>query len=80
MTAQLEPRCLTKQQAADYCGLSLAGFGEWVRTGIVPKAIPNTHRWDKKAIDAALYRQSGIAVQSSVSALDEWRVKRDARV
>ena len=55
MTA-LEPRLFTKEQAAQYCGLSISGFGQWVACGKVPEAIEvlGTVRWDKKAIDIAL--------------------------
>lgn len=73
------PRCLTKRQAADYCGLSLSGFAEWVRSGIVPPAIPKTTRWDKKAIDIALDRLSDITEQSKVSALDRWKATQAKR-
>lgn len=75
----LAPRLLSKSEAAAYCNLSLSGFGEWVRVGRLPNSIPHTHRWDRRAIDQALDRLSGIASSSNVSALDEWRAKRDAR-
>ncbi|MFG1223831.1 hypothetical protein [Xanthobacter wiegelii] len=32
----IEPRCLTLQQAADYCALTPSGFAAWQRQGIVP--------------------------------------------
>lgn len=54
------PRLLTKEAAADYCSLTPAGFATWVKQGRLPKAIPGTHRWDRKAIDARLDRLSGI--------------------
>jgi DNA topoisomerase-3 len=50
-----DARCLNRQQAAAYCGCdSLSTFADWVRRGIVPGPIPGTHRWDRRAIDAAL--------------------------
>src|SRR5258708_2996806 len=55
------PRGLSKSDAAEYCGCAtLEAFDDWVRKGIIPGAIPGTHRWDRKAIDAALDRASGL--------------------
>jgi len=60
ITAQLPPRGLTRDAAAAYCGLSPQGFDDWVKRGVVPGPIPGTQRWDRKAIDLALDRASGI--------------------
>ena len=61
----MTPRGLSKQQAAEYCGcVTLEAFDAWVRKGIVPGAIPGTHRWDRKALDAALDRASGLITPS----------------
>jgi hypothetical protein len=50
-----DARSLNRHQAAAYCGCdSLSTFADWVRRGIVPGPIPGTHRWDRRAIDAAL--------------------------
>ena len=58
-------RGLTKQEAADYCGCNtLAAFDRWQQKGIVPAAIPGTNRWDRKALDAALDRASGLVTES----------------
>jgi len=58
-------RCLTKQEAAEYCGCKTMGaFDQWRAKGIVPDAIPGTNRWDRKALDAALDQASGIVTQS----------------
>lgn len=56
----IEPRGMSKEQAAAYAGCqSLSAFNEWVRRGIMPRPIPGTRKWDRKAIDAALDRISG---------------------
>ena len=55
------PRMLTRKQAAEYLNVTTAGFDVWVRKGIVPTAIAGTRRWDKRAIDASLDRQSGLS-------------------
>ena len=35
-------------------------FHGWIRRGILPGPIPGTHKWDRKAIDRALDRASGL--------------------
>lgn len=73
----LDKRGLTKDEAAEYCGLSAAGFADWVRRGIAPGPIPDTHRWDRKALDLALDKASGIT-STMPSAYDEWKAGRHA--
>lgn len=55
-----EPRLLTREQAAAYCGYSRSGFSRLVANGALPGPIPGLARWDKKAIDAKLDRISGL--------------------
>jgi len=75
-----DPRLLTKSEAATYCRCSLSAFDDWIRRGIMPGSIPGTHRWDRKAIDRALDKLSGIVPQSdTATAYDEWKAKRAAR-
>nr|WP_246562946.1 hypothetical protein [Bradyrhizobium liaoningense] len=57
---------MTKHEAAAYCGCNtLAAFDSWLQKGIVPKAIAGTNRWDRKALDAALDRASGLVTDSA---------------
>ena len=66
------PRGLTREQAAEYCGCeSTDAFADWVRRGIVPGPIPDTRRWDRKAIDRALDRRSGL-IEASAQSFEEW--------
>ena len=59
-------RGLSKHEAAEYCGCAtLAAFDRWRQKGIVPAPIPGTTRWDRKALDAALDRASGLVAGSS---------------
>lgn len=58
--ADTSRRCLTREQAADYCGLTPTGFYAWQRQGIIPGPIPGTKRWDRHALDAALDKASGL--------------------
>lgn len=57
---RIEPRLLTKEQAAAYCGYCANAFGRHVSEGNLPPAIPGTHRWDRKALDAAIDKLSGL--------------------
>ena len=75
--APIQPRGLTREDAAAYCSLTPEGFDEWVRKGIVPGPIKGTQRWDRRAIDHALDRISGLAAPSRASsALEEWKSSR----
>ncbi|SFI39704.1 hypothetical protein [Bradyrhizobium sp. Gha] len=71
-------RCLTKNEAAAYCGCNtLAAFDRWRAEGIVPDAIPGTNRWDRKAIDRALDRASGLVTDSAaeLSPYQRWKAE-----
>lgn len=58
----LVPRGLTKDQAAAYVGCAtVRTFEAWVSRGLMPPAMPSTLRWDKRALDLAMDRLSGIA-------------------
>ena len=55
------PRGLSRKDAAAYSGCdTLSAFNDWIRRGILPGPIPGTHRWDRKAIDWALDKASGL--------------------
>ncbi len=75
----IQPRGLTREDAAAYCGLTPDGFDAWVRRGIVPGPIPGTQRWDRKAIDLALDRASGIqsSGEATASPFKAWRSSRE---
>jgi predicted DNA-binding transcriptional regulator AlpA len=75
----IAPRLLTREQAAAYCGLSVHGFSDWVKTARLPGPIRGTVRWDRKAIDAALDRASGLQATLQPSPLEEWKARRHAR-
>lgn len=68
----ITPRGLSREQAAEYCGCeSVSASDDWVRKGIVPRAMKGTSRWDRKAIDRALDRLSGLLSDADTS-FDEW--------
>ena len=45
---------LTREQAAELCGLTPAGFDVWVRKGIVPGPLAGTRRWSRAELERAL--------------------------
>jgi hypothetical protein len=71
-------RLLSKSEAAKYCNLSATQFAQWVKAGRISPAIPGTNRFDKIKLDMDIDRLSGIATQSSVSALETWKAMKDA--
>lgn len=75
MTTDIEPRLLSRQEAATYCGVSVATFSGWVTAGHIPRPLFGSKRWDKKAIDAALDKASGLALPVAASdedPLEKW--------
>jgi hypothetical protein len=55
---------MTGSEAAAYLGLTPATFSKWVADRRVPQPLPGTRRWDRKAIDLALDKASGIVEPS----------------
>lgn len=50
-----EPRGMSLEEAAAYAGCrTVSAFKDWVRNGIMPRPIPGTRIYDRKAIDAKL--------------------------
>jgi hypothetical protein len=68
------PRLITKKAAAAHCGVSAPTFVKWVLAGAMPPALPVIKKWDRKAIDLALDKASGLEVHSepTESALEKW--------
>jgi len=71
----MPPRGLSVEQAASYAGCNtVAAFRAWVRKGIMPPPLPGTHRYDRKAIDVALDRLSGLTTKlTEVSEYEAWK-------
>jgi hypothetical protein len=68
---------------AAYLGLTPAAFHKWVAEGRIPKPLPGTRRWDRKAIDLALDNASQIAAPSVAPEPEdpfmEWKRNNEAR-
>jgi hypothetical protein len=79
----IEPRLMSGSDAAAYCGVAPATFSQWVAAGRMPGPLPETRRWDRKAIDLALDKASGIKAPSTVpdtqEVEDDWERKYEAR-
>ena len=68
------PRLLSRHEAAAYCGCSPSTFSRWVTEGYLPRPLFGSKRWDKRAIDAAIDRASGIdtAKTEEVDPMEKW--------
>lgn len=76
---RIEPRGMTREDAAAYCSLSPSTWDRWVSEGRMPPPVPGTHRWDRKAVDLAWDRLSGISsteITASDAAVAEWCASR----
>jgi hypothetical protein len=83
--SHIEPRLLSGKDAAAYCGLVPATFSQWVAAGRLPGPLPGTRRWDRKAIDLALDKLSGIETHAAPpeddvdAAFARWDAENEAR-
>ncbi len=76
----MEPRAITKAEAASYCGLTPTGYSAWVRAGRVPGPLPGTRRYCKIALERALDRLSGVEASApALSPLERWKAKQAAQ-
>lgn len=67
-----EPRLMSGSDAAAYCGVAPVTFSKWVSDGTIPKPLPGTRRWDRKAIDLTLDKLSGIEAPRAEPEEDEY--------
>lgn len=73
MSRAVVRRGLTREEAAEYCGCkTLSSFDERVRRGLIPRSMPGTHTWDRKAIDAVFDKVSGLAPKMGGDIEDEY--------
>ena len=76
----ITPRGLTHKEVALYCGLSIAGFDNYRRRGLLPGPTLPGKRYDIALIDRTMNMLSGIGYTAQpISALQEWRNARGAR-
>lgn len=80
----IEPRLISKATAAAYLGVTAATFAKWGAAGLVPGPLPGTRRWDRRALDLAIDKLSGIAVHRPLLDADEmtlaeWKSQNETR-
>lgn len=75
----LHPRGITRKEAAAFVGLSPSAFDAARARGEYPGPTLAGRRYDKKLLDRALDRLSGIADGALPTDLDTWRARRAAR-
>jgi hypothetical protein len=74
-----QPRLMTIDELATYCRLSPSGVRSLIARGLLPQSLPGSRRWDRRAVDAALDRASGIRAAPEESAFQRWKRDRDER-
>jgi hypothetical protein len=75
-----QPRLITKKAAAAYCGVTSVTFGKWVLSGMMPPPYRATRMYDRKAIDAALDKDSGLGVSiDTEDPFDRWEREQAAK-
>lgn len=71
-------RLLSRQVAAAYCGCSPSTFSAWVACGHMPAPLFGSKRWDRKAIDLALDKASGLDQGSDATETPYQKWKRES--
>ncbi len=72
----MEHLALTRDEAAELCGLSPAGFDVWVRKGIVPGPVKGTRRWSRAALARALGGETAANDDDAEAAYRRWKESR----
>ena len=72
----MQKRLLSREEAASYTGTTARQFSVWVKKGIMPERLPETLKWDIRAIDAHLDKKSGLITKEK-KVVDEWFAERD---
>jgi predicted site-specific integrase-resolvase len=77
MRPALTSRGLTREQAAEFAGISPSTFDKYRREGKFPGPTLPGRRYDKRLMEAAMDRSSGIVAEGEAfNALDSWRASR----
>ena len=68
------PRCVWRKEIEQAYGLKPAVFSRLVAKGIMPLRVPGTRMWDRRAIDHALDKISGLgqASNDNETKADRW--------
>lgn len=57
----MPPRLLSRELAAEYCGVSVGAFDEHIAKAVPPVEIGRRNVWDIRALDRYLDELSGLA-------------------
>ena len=60
------PRLMTRDQMMEYLGVSASTLARWVAEGHIPGPVVGS-RFDRRAVDAALDRASGLTSESAAA-------------
>lgn len=71
-------RGLTREEAAAYVGLSAGGFDTARQEGVYPEPTLPGRRWDRRLLDHALDRLSGLTQAASDDPYVDWKARRNA--
>lgn len=81
LPASLPPRLLSREQAAEYLGVSPNHFIDEVAKAIPPVHIGRRNLWDRRALDRWVDEQSGFSGggigKGSMLSVEEWVKKID---
>ncbi|WP_137392262.1 hypothetical protein [Rhodoligotrophos defluvii] len=66
-------RGLTREEAAAYVGLSPQGFDKARNQGLYPEPTLAGRRWDRRLLDRALDRLSGLSAITSDDPYTDWK-------
>jgi len=67
----LTPRLLSRELAAEYCGISVGLFDETIATQVPPIGLNSRKVWDIRALDHYLDERSGLA-PPALRSVDEY--------
>lgn len=70
LPTSLPPRCLTREQAAEYCGICKEVFDRLVKAGELPQPMKLGARrivWDRAALDRHFDRRSGFVEEAAIA-------------
>lgn len=66
----LTPRLLSRELAAEYCGISPTHFDDHVAPSVPPLVMGRRNLWDRRALDCWFDRRSGLG--DYLRPVDEW--------
>lgn len=67
MESGIGGRLMSKVAAAEYLGITVPTLAKMIADGLLPPPIPGTTKMDRKAIDHALDRASGLSCEKDDS-------------